>query len=229
MPRKHGYVTEPEQRLGPARIRAALRAKYVEIEDKCIFEVLQSLLRFRQELNLKISASYGQDALSAREKMSDMHEIQQQLGRPISQLEYLCTVIWHEAWITRFKDTAAAHWEKSDGMSKEELIKEFVRPHELRDSQLGDRLQQSIMDSKAAIELLYGSVNPLDKIVYRFSDKCLKEILSELARLQILGVCERCGGSFFPARPRKRFCSIDYEGKNCSGNARSQRSRRKAN
>jgi len=225
MPRKPDYITPPERRRASGAIGAALRKHYPDVDRNQITQDLQSLRDRLNQLVLPVYDAEQRGVLSREERLRGMASFRPRIRSVILSLEGLWAWIWIEEHENALAKTAKDNWDDSDGPEEEFVNALIGRPS---DSTLGDRLREFVTGTQSDIEQLQSSSDVHDKITFRLASRCFQKMLSELRRLQILGVCEKCGGTFFPGRRNKRFCSIDFEGKNCSGNARSQKARSKS-
>lgn len=90
---------------------------------------------------------------------------------------------------------------------------------------LGRRLCHAISAAQKAISELRSMKDPFALVLADSCQVCYQLILAALKDNMILGVCQhkRCGNPFFPTKPSKKHCSVEYEGRNCQTNAKTMR------
>ena len=108
---------------------------------------------------------------------------------------------------------------KKDRLSPDE-IGQIIDP-QLTDAELGARLVP-VMDTflrhlRDPVESRYKAIRLL---ALGFKDV----LFSEMMRVGVVGVCGECGRTFVMASPRKRFCSLNFENRDCGARARVRRS-----
>jgi len=229
MPKKPGLVISLEQRRGPALIGKALREKYREIDSKSVFEGLNTLSGYHRALNdLIVSACAQGDIETVEEKRLLAVKLQQPIAGPVAHLRVLCQLIWHQDSVQILSEAIANPWppHKPVPQDSKSAVREFSKINKLSNLQLGNQFQSAIHETRRSIEKLSPRANDaIQTLVAHRAKRCLDTLVAELCRLGIIGVCERCKETFYPASLKKRFCSVDYEGKKCSANARSERHR----
>jgi hypothetical protein len=125
------------------------------------------------------------------------------------------------------KDNIISHEEKRAAIVGNERIRLTMAAHcilamvlseDLNDEwERGRRLRDSVEQCLTVLASNESPVlDPYAAIIARLARKYLDQVLSELKRLGILDVCSYCTRTFFPASPRKRKCSLDYEGRDCA-------------
>ena len=197
---------------GPEKIGAALSERWREINRQAI-ETAKARLdaAFRSIVQPIIDAAY-EEALSNQERISHDEKrrlavaLRAQIGQPVVQIDFLCREIWmHE------QEEALRATERQENLPQYS----FGRP--LSNDARGRRLQNAVEMCAACLRT---SPNPRDvphgPVVVRFASICFEQILSELRRLKILGICRYCGKTIFPAIATKLYCSPRYEGRDCS-------------
>jgi hypothetical protein len=123
----------------------------------------------------------------------------------------------------RFRAQLARQTDSETRLSADE-IRQVLGP-EVPEAELGQRLI-SAMDTflLRLCEPAVSRCRPIQRLAVRFKDA----LFSELSRVGVADICEECGCTFLPTTKRKRFCSIDFEGRDCAARARNRRGYRKS-
>ncbi len=102
-------------------------------------------------------------------------------------------------------------------------IEQIIEP-QIAEAALGVRLV-SAMDT--FLDRLHDPVEPLYKPIQLLATRFKDALFSELMRLEVAGVCEECGQTLVMTSRRKRFCSLNFESRDCGARARGRRSYKK--
>lgn len=200
MPRKASYTTHPDQRRAPAAIGERLRSRREDL----------GLAELTLALGLLVSARMLLDDLPRKVIFDD-----DCFDRPMDSLVALYRVV-------RFEETDPQHTVKQLWDIPEKLT---LAPS---DTELGRCFLEKLEGCLHGIpQTDVPHDNELPHIVVRLFQGLFEKILERLRQQKIVGMCEYCSKPFFSASPKKRFCSVDYEGRNCSANQRSQKSYQK--
>jgi len=196
---------------GPERIGAALNERWHEISGQAIGKAKARLDKTLATATQAIIDAAYEEGLSDQEGMSHDEKrklavaLRARIGQPATLLDLLCGEIW------RHGQEAT-----SRAIERQEKLPEYSFGRPLSNGARGKRLQQAVETCAACL------CNPPDPddvphgpVVFRFASICFHQILSELRRLQILGVCKCCGRTMFPAIATKLYCSPTYEGRDC--------------
>jgi hypothetical protein len=197
---------------GPEQIGAALNERWHEINRDAIATAKARLdAAFNSIAQPIIDAAYteglsDQERISHDEKRKLAVALRVRIGKPVVQIDILCREIWmHEQ-----EETLRA-------IERQEKLPEYSFGRPMSNDARGRRLQKAVEMCAACLRT---SPNPDDvphgPVVVRFASICFKQILSELRRLKILGICRYCGKTIFPAIATKLYCSPRYEGRDCS-------------
>jgi hypothetical protein len=197
---------------GPEQIGAALEERWHEINRHAI-ETAKARLdaAFNSIAQPIIDAAYAeglsdQERISHDEKRKLAVALRLRIGQPVVQIDILCREIWmHEQEATL------------RAMERQEELPEYSFGRPMTNDARGRRLQQAVEMCAACLRT---SPNPDDvphgPVVVRLASICFEQILCELRRLKILGICRYCGKTIFPAITTKLYCSPRYEGRDCS-------------
>ena len=195
---------------GPEEIGATLSERWREINRQAI-ETAKARLdaAFHSIAQPIIDAAYeegDQERMSHDEKRRLAVALRVRIGLPVVQIDFLCREIWmHE------QEEALRAGERQEKLPEYS----FGRPPS--NDARGRRLQKAVEMCAACLRT---SPNPYDvphgPVVVRFASICFEQILSELRRLKILGICRYCDKTIFPAVATKLYCSLRYEGRDCS-------------
>jgi hypothetical protein len=212
--------------LGPAKIGAALRAHWLEIDREPLREAFDTLHDTFDSISQPARSLEQLGILSRHEKIGRVFQLASEVGAPVTSVFLLLNEV-----LGGFQLEALRAAAKQEGLPADALIEGGQVLEHLgeppTDEDLGTSLQQAVENCIDSIKRGSESPTKSDKaIVARLAKTCLDRVLSELERLKILGVCAypNCGKTFFPSGRGKRVCSLEYEGRNCSNNFRSQRS-----
>lgn len=218
MPRKANYVSRPGETRTPERISKAVREKCEKLNDEAIAGPLRRARKYLTGFSLPLHR-----LLLEAKKQGDLTSFSKperldRLPKPIAVVD----AAYNEIIYPRLEEAVRqAVADKTLTGEEGQMIYQHLPDH-----QRGMRIQQTL---EACIQL-FGQESPSDPVqaaIWNACNEAHKVILKELARLEIVKTCAYCGKTFFPASPRKRFCSQDYEGRNCSANYRSRKSYQK--
>ena len=196
---------------GPEKIGAALNERWREINSQAIGTAKARLDAAFNSIVQPIIDAAKEETLSDQERISQDEKrklavaLRSRIGKPVVHIDILCREIW-----MRDQEETLRAMERQGKLPKYS----FGRP--LSNDASGRRLQQAVERCAACLRT---SPNPDDvphgPVVFRFASICFKQILSELRRLKILGICRYCGKTIFPAITNKLYCSPTYEGHDC--------------
>jgi len=198
---------------GPERIGAALKERWREIDGQAIGAAKQRLDdAFNSVVQPIVVAAY-EEALGDRGRITQAQKrelavaLRARIGGPVVKIDLLCREIWR-----REQEELLRAIERQEEKDLPEYS--FGRP--MSSAEHGKRLQEAV---EMCVECLRTAPNPLldphGPVILKYADICFRQILSELQRLKILGVCACCGKTMFPAIASKLYCSMTYEGRDC--------------
>jgi hypothetical protein len=208
---------------GDARIGRALRDKLAAIDEKLILEKLRQLQEYWDKRRSPIVAARQRGIIS--EAQDDCARAVRAWGYVGPMMQLLCRQVCHSLDEASLR-LAQEIWTPDTGKPKEVWIKEFTG-QQLSDAELGWRLKYYIKCCRESLGDLGKATDSDSHVFHNLAEHLLSLVLGELQRLGIIGVCQLCQAPFFPSTPRKKFCSLDYEGTDCSSKARSRRSYQK--
>lgn len=196
---------------GPARIGAALNDRWREVDRQAV-ETAKARLdtSFRSITQPIIDAAdeerlSDQDWFSQDEKRRLAVRLNLQIGQPAVHIDVLCREIWMPE-----QEEAFRAWERQGELPMYSL----GRP--VSNEARGRRLQRAVELCAASLQV---KPNPddfaLGPVIVRLATICFDLIVSDLGRLKILGICKYCDKTMFPSIATKRYCSLQYEGRDC--------------
>jgi hypothetical protein len=200
------------------RSATAIGKRLSQVRGQANRERLEPLLRklsdFQRSLLNLVGDAGKEPPISSEERQSGMLEIFRKLGLPHRVLNGLYEEIV-------FQDEGSDIMEMHDaGLLSDKAFLE--RPHRpMPPMERGQRLTRAVITCRDTLATFDPGFGGLGQIIKKLGQRCLDDIVEELARLQVLRLCEYCEKPFFPATPTKRYCSLDYEGEDCSGKHRS--------
>ena len=197
---------------GPARIGAALNDRWREVDrqavetakarlDAAFWSPTQAIIDAADEESVSDQGGISQD-----EKRSLAVRLNQQIGQLVIYIDLLCREIWMAEADERFR-----------AMERQEGLPMYSLGGPLSNEVRGRRLRQVVELCAASLQV---KPNPDDSalrpVMVRLARTCFDLIVSDLRRLKILGICKYCNKTMFPAIATKRYCSMQYEGRDCA-------------
>jgi hypothetical protein len=112
-----------------------------------------------------------------------------------------------------------------EGLPQNALVGDDLDPRDLgqRIAQEFDRCLQCIDDAEASET----KDDLLEMLTRSLATHAIDELLVQFRASRILGRCSLCRRTMFPTTPTKRFCSTDYEGRDCGHRFRARESYRR--
>ena len=196
---------------GAEQIGAALKRRWPEIDRHAIEkakarldEVYNSIAQ--PIINADAETLSDAERIGRDEKRKLAVELRSRTGETAVQIDILC----HEIWMDEQEEGWLRAIERQEKLAKYS----FGRP--LSNSTRVKRLQEVVEICRECLHTPRNSYDtPHAPIIRKRASICLEQILSELRRLKILGICRYCGKTLFPAIATKLFCSPRYEGRDC--------------
>ena len=197
---------------GPEEIGAALDERWRDIDRRAIETAKTMLDALYHSIARPIFEAADEEVLNERERISPDEAgtlavaLRGRIAQPVVHIDMLCGEIWmHD------------QEEVLRAIERQEKLADYSFGRPLSNEARGRRLQEAV---EMCAECLRTPPNPYAAphapIIFKLATICFEQILSELRRLRILGVCRYCDKTIFPAVATKLYCSPRFEGRNCS-------------
>jgi hypothetical protein len=196
---------------GAERIGAALKRRWPEIDRHAIEKAKAKLDTAYNSvaqpiINAAAETLSDSERISHDEKRKLAVELRSRGGLPVLHINILCNQIWMDE-----------QEERSRAIERQDKLAKYSLGRPLSNDARGKRLQEAVEKCRECVHTSRNSYDtPHAPIIRKLAAICLEQILSELRRLQILGICRYCGKTLFPAIATKLYCSPRYEGRDCS-------------